>query len=444
MQINLGYKPREWQLCLHRGMIGKRFAVLVVHRRGGKTVAAVMQLISRALKQANGTSARYAYIAPMLKQAKAVSWDYFKHFGCKIPGTKINESENWVEFPNGARVRIYGADNPDSLRGIYLDGVVLDEVAQMRPETWGEIIRPALADRNGWALFIGTPKGINLFSDTYYKALQSDDWFSGLFTVNDTDALTQDEQAALRKELSENEWRQEFLCDFSASSDDNLISIHLAEDASRRTYKTDQYDFAAKILGVDVAFADTGDRSVIFRRQGLASFEPRTWQGIKNMALADAVARDWDEWQADACMIDQGRGEGVIDRLIQMGYSPMPVNFGGSPSNPRYTNKRAEMWFDMAKWLESGGAICNNTELKRDLCAPRYDSNNAANKLQLERKDKIKERGLPSPDLGDALALTFAFPVHPKSAWAKNNTAQMEYDPLASFNNATTEYDTWN
>ena len=98
------------------------------------------------------------------KRAKAIAWDYLKKFTSPIPGVSTNESELWVELPNKARIRIYGADNPDSLRGLYFDGVVLDEVADMKPEVWTSIILPALLDRVGWADFIETPKGINLFS----------------------------------------------------------------------------------------------------------------------------------------------------------------------------------------------------------------------------------------------------------------------------------------
>ena len=106
--------------------------------------------------------------------AKAIAWSYLKHYTSPIPYCKINEGELSIILPNRATIRIFGADNPDALRGLYFDGVVMDEVAQMKPEVWGEIIRPALADRKGWAVFIGTPKGINLFSQMYDLALARD------------------------------------------------------------------------------------------------------------------------------------------------------------------------------------------------------------------------------------------------------------------------------
>jgi hypothetical protein len=439
--IDLGYRPREWQANSHRAM--KRFNIRVIHRRGGKTVKAVMTLVDAALRTKK-QAARYAYIAPLLKQAKAVAWDYLRHYGSKVPGCKINLAELSVEFPNGSRITLYGADNPDGLRGIYLDGVVMDEVAQMKPEMWGEIIQPALSDRIGWALFIGTPKGINLFSELYYKHQEDPEWSCMRLTCYDTDALAPSEIERLKSNMTDNEFRQEMLCDFSASSTDNLISIDLVEQACKRHLREDQYLFAPKILGVDVAFAEDGDRSVIQPRQGLAAFKPKFWRGMDNMTLADQVARAWDAWKADACFIDAGRGEGVYSRLIQLGFSPAMVNFGGQSFNPVYANKRTEMWFELANWLKQGGAIPNIAELKQDLCAPTYDSDRADNRLQLERKEKIKERGLPSPDLADALALTFAATVMPQMppGLQHRNHAATEYDPIHRQEeaHATTEY----
>jgi len=136
--------------------------VIVAHRRWGKTYWAINTLIHAALT-AKRQDSRYAYIAPFYKQAKQVAWDYFKQFTHMLPKVSYNEAELTVTLHNGAKIRLYGGDNPDSLRGIYLDGVVLDEVADMRPNVWGEVIRPTLADRMGWAMFIGTPKGVDMF-----------------------------------------------------------------------------------------------------------------------------------------------------------------------------------------------------------------------------------------------------------------------------------------
>ena len=430
MKIDLGFYPRSWQAEALQAL--KRFSVLVVHRRGGKTVLAVMQLVHAALKNQTGNG-RYAYVAPLFRQAKAVAWDYLKHYSSKIPGTKINESECYVELTNGCRIRIYGADNPDSLRGVWLDGLVLDEVAQMKAEVWGEILLPALADRNGWVLIIGTPKGLNLFSDIYFKARTDDQWFARVYTYKDTNTIDPVQLETMQKEMTENEWRQEMLCDFAVATDDTLIQIDTVEAAAGKHLRKDQYDFSAKVLGVDVARYG-GDRSVIFKRQGLYSDIHYQTNHIDNMTLAGKVAEVYQDWKADALFIDAGRGEGVIDRLRQLGYAVTSVDFGGSPTNPRYANKRSEMWDTMKKWLEEGGAVPADNDLKHDLCTPTYSFANAAGKFALESKDKMRDRGMSSPDLADALAVTFAFPVASKIneefAYSHGGGLEVDYDPF--------------
>ena len=130
---------------------------------------AVNHLIKTALS-CDKPSPRCAYLAPLRNQAKQIAWDYVKQYARPIPGTVFNESELRADFPNGARLTLYGCDNPDTLRGIYLDAVVLDEYAQMPPRVWGEVVRPCLSDREGSALFIGTPFGKNEFWKLWTQA----------------------------------------------------------------------------------------------------------------------------------------------------------------------------------------------------------------------------------------------------------------------------------
>ena len=310
-------------------------------------------------------------------------------------------------------IRIYGADNPDAMRGVRLDGVVIDEVADIKPATWAEVIQPALADRKGWALFIGTPHGVNLFSDLYNKSAGKPDWYAARYTVYDTDALDRGEVERIRSTSDENTFKREMLCDFSASGEDQVISLLDAEDAAGRHLRVDQYSWAAKVLGVDPARYG-GDRSVIFARQGLHAHTPLVFKGIDNMALADRVAAEIERFQPDAVFIDAGNGSGVIDRLRQLHYDVAEVHFAGTPSHQRYLNKRAEMWFEMRDWLRGGGAIPDIMGLKQELSTPTYKFT-VSDKIQLESKDDVKKRmptDIGSPDMADALALTFAYPVH--------------------------------
>ena len=426
-QVDTGYVPHKYQFEIHANL--KRFSVLVCHRRFGKTFLAINALIDAALRSPK-ENGRYGYVAPFLKQAKQVSWDYLKRFALQIPGTRANESDLSIDFPNKARVRLYGSDNGEAMRGLYFDGVVMDEVADMRMETWPEIIRPALADRKGWCLFIGTPKGLNQFHDLYQHALTNDTWYAGMFRVDETDVLDKDEVALAKETMTENQYRQEFLCDFSASIDNALITIDKVTDAAAIKRKESDVVGSPRVLGVDVARFGA-DRSVIQKRQGLAAYEPIIFNDIDNMTLAGMVGQTINEWKPDAVFIDAGRGEGVIDRLRQLGFFVNEVNFGGRPTNPRYNNKRSEMWDSVRIWLDDGGSLPKNTDLKTDLCVPTYKFD-ASNRLQLESKDEIKKRGGRSPDLGDALALTFSFPVAPKKLGHHGlvESVESEYDPF--------------
>jgi phage terminase large subunit len=192
----------------------KRWGVCVAHRRAGKTVAAIQRLIRSAVA-CERAAPRCAYIAPTYGQAKAVAWDYLKRFTRTI-ATNTHESELRVTLPNEAVIRLYGAENYDALRGIYLDDVVLDEFADMSPQAW-TVIRPTLSDRGGRALFIGTPKGRNEFWRIYDEATRDDAWFHLALRASETGILSQAELADARKALTEDQFRQEYECSFDAA-----------------------------------------------------------------------------------------------------------------------------------------------------------------------------------------------------------------------------------
>jgi hypothetical protein len=415
------YQPHKHQTLLHEYMAKHRFGVVVCHRRFGKTYWAVNALIHAALT-AKLPNSRYAYIAPYYKQAKQVAWDYFKQFTHMIPNVQYNEAELRIDFPNGARIRLFGGDNPDALRGIYLDGVVLDEVADMRPNVWGEVIRPTLSDRIGWAVFIGTPKGIDLFYETYQKALVTDGWFAQIYRADETGIIPDSELTKARAEMTEQQYAQEFLCSFTTSTGNTLIPISLAVEASKRSLMDIDVQGGVRVLGVDVArYGD--DRSVIFPVQGLKAYPPKVFSGVNNVDLARHVMATIDDFKPDYVRIDAGRGEGVIDYLRSHRYKCTEVNFGATPISNYYQNARAEMWHGLKKWLEAGGAIPEIPELLSELSAPEYHFS-TANKLVLESKEKMKERGLRSPDYADALALAVGYPLKASSSGDATNVVR--------------------
>ncbi len=214
-EIVIPYRPRDSFLPFHKR--DKRWSCLVAHRRAGKTVAKINDLIRGAML-CTLPRPRFAYIAPFRDQAKRVAWDYLKHYSRPLWSGGPNESELSVTLLGDRKVSLFGADNADSLRGIYLDGADLDEFGDFKPGVWGNVIRPSLADRKGWASFGGTPKGRNEFWSIREIARQNPkDWFLLELRASESGILDAEELDAARKQLTPDQYAQEFECDFSAA-----------------------------------------------------------------------------------------------------------------------------------------------------------------------------------------------------------------------------------
>ena len=411
-----------------------RFGVLVTHRRFGKTKLSAAVLLDSALKCPR-THGRFGYLAPYLKQAKQVAWMYLVEFALKFPGVRKNESELYLEFPNGARITLYGADNAEALRGIYLDGLVIDEAGNVESATWDGIIRPTLADRDGWCIFTGTPDGMNLLYDLKITAEKEPGWYLGIYPCDETtlDWLPESEIEALRATMTEAMFRQEMLCDFTASSDNILIPIDVVSRACVRVVPfLNDMSGMARAISVDVGRYG-GDPSVIMKKWGHLVYEPTEIYGKRedshgdNMHVAGKVAQEIERFGPDAVFVDGGRGEGVIDRLRQMGYDHLvrEVNGSAKPDSDRYLNKRIECWDRMRAAIEKDLVLPNHTKLKRELSTPWYHFKNAAGKMQLIDKEKIKDQLGTSTDFADALANFFAYPYHASNAvWMRNRTSR--------------------
>ena len=189
---------------------------MVAHRRFGKTVGAINDLIKETLTNPR-QNVRTAYIAPYYSQAKAVAWDYALHYSQAIPGISVNVSELRIDYPNGGRLRLFGADNYDAMRGLYFDAVVLDEPADFPANAWPMVIRPALADREGRATFIGTPKGKNEFWDIFDNARKDPNWYCEVFKASQTGVLPSGELSEALKSMGQDRYDQEFECSFEAA-----------------------------------------------------------------------------------------------------------------------------------------------------------------------------------------------------------------------------------
>jgi hypothetical protein len=194
----------------------KRWACLVAHRRAGKTVAAVNDII-RAAFMYRGPNGLFGYVAPYQNQARRVAFDYFKHYAAPL-AQDINESQMTLTLVNGAKIGLFGADNADAMRGLGFSGLYLDEYGDFKPSVFGNVLRPALADKTGWCVFAGTPKGRNQFYDIYQTAQRiPDEWFVLRLPASESGLLPQSELNAAKAQLSEDQYLQEFECSFEAA-----------------------------------------------------------------------------------------------------------------------------------------------------------------------------------------------------------------------------------
>ena len=215
MKIVIPYKPRKHQKEVHNKL--KRFNVLVCHRRFGKTVLCINEILKKAM-QNTLPRPRYYYLAPTYSMAKRTAWDYLKEYTGVLPNVTYHETELRADLPNGARIQLLGCERPDSLRGLYIDGVILDEVAQMPPRLWTEIIRPALSDREGWMAAIGTPQGHNAFFDLYDYANHQEGWYAETFKSSETGIISDLELNEAKHLMPEEVYEAEFECSFDSAA----------------------------------------------------------------------------------------------------------------------------------------------------------------------------------------------------------------------------------
>jgi hypothetical protein len=213
-EVLLPYSPRKAFLPFHDRT--KRWACLVAHRRAGKTVAAVNDII-RAAVMYTGPNGLFGYVAPYQNQARRIAWDYFKHYAQPLI-KDANEAQMTLTLVNGAKISLFGSDSADAMRGLGFSGLYLDEYGDFKPSVFGNVLRPALADKTGWCVFAGTPKGHNQFYDIYQTAQRlPDEWFLLRLPASESGLLPQSELNAAKAQLLEDQYLQEFECSFQAS-----------------------------------------------------------------------------------------------------------------------------------------------------------------------------------------------------------------------------------
>lgn len=201
-----------------RGFLSRteRFACVVAHRRAGKTFACVQDLIRSATGHKRpGPPCRFGYIAPTRDQAKDIAWQYLSEYSSPIPGVKLNQAELSITYPGGSSIRLYSGDSYERMRGLYFDGVVVDEPADIDPNAWPYVIMPCLSDYQGWATFIGTCKGKNAFYKTFHQAIKDPSWYAMTLRASESGIIPPAELATLRANMSDEAYRQEYECDWS-------------------------------------------------------------------------------------------------------------------------------------------------------------------------------------------------------------------------------------
>jgi phage terminase large subunit len=282
-EIVIPYKPRPQQLVLHEAMDENRFVVGVMHRRFGKTVCAINQLIKKAI-ECELPDPRFCYVAPTYTQAKRIAFDYLVKFTRPL-GATVNISELRVDFW-GRRISLHGADNPDSLRGTYYDGCVLDEVGDMNPKVWNEVLRPSLSDRLGWCLFIGTPKGMNHFAEFRDRAEETEGWKLIEFKASQTGIIPESELNAARAEMGEDKYQQEFECNFNSAVEGAYYGqiVNDLEEKNRIT-TIDRDDLCKSYVAWDLGM---GDSTCLWVAQ-LVGKEVRLIDFVEN----NGVGLDW-------------------------------------------------------------------------------------------------------------------------------------------------------
>ena len=322
--ITIPYKPRNWANKIHD--TDKRWIVIVAHRRAGKTTMALNHLQRDALKIKNS---RWAYISPTYKQSKFIAWDLIKQYARVIPGVIFNESELTVKYPNGSKLTLYGADYPDSLRGMGFWGVIFDEYSQQPSNIFSEIIRPALSDHKGYAIWIGTPKGKNEFFRLYEQGLADEKWLSVLLTVQDTGLISQEELNEAKKVMTEDEFNQEFNCSFEASIRGAYYSKELNTARVENRITNVPYDQALKVHTVWDLGAGQNMAIGFYQKSGKEIRMIDYWEGGNHDGIPQAIKAlgemdyVWGKHFAphDIRAVDIGTGKTRLETAKSLGIS---------------------------------------------------------------------------------------------------------------------------
>lgn len=330
----------------------------------------------------------------------------------------------------------WSKNSPESFAGLHNQGnrilVLFDEASAIDDVIW-EVTEGALTDANTeiiWCAFGNPTRNSGRFRECFRK-------YRKFWNTYQIDSRT----VKISNKAKIEEWLEAYGEDsdffkvrvrgvFPSASDLQFISTEIADKAQKQVYKLGQFEHLPVIIGVDPAWTGSDSLEIVMRQgyymKSLASIP----KNDDDWRMAQLIAQFEDEYKADAVFIDMGYGTGIYSIGKQLGRKWRLIEFGGNSNDPVYLNMRAYMWGQMKEWLREGGSIPPNDQaLYDDIVGPEaiIDKNG---RIQLESKKDMKDRGLPSPNKGDALALTFAARVVKKSETGNRIVANTSYNPF--------------
>ena len=418
MLVPHNYTPRFYQIPFLRAMDkGIKRACLVWHRRSGKSKTLLNYTIKRALQRVGV----YYHAFPEYNQGRKILWDGIDKEGNRLLDYHIppefrastNKTELKIELTNGSIWQIIGADNYDSLVGPNPVGLILDEwaVSDRYPLAW-DYFRPILAENGGWAVFPFTPRGRNHGFTLYQMAQRNPEWFCDVVTVDDSKAITMsDIQSERESDMSEDMIQQEFYCSFIASTENIVIPYEFIHSSLTRDVS---FSGSPRFAGLDVSrFGD--DRTVLLIRQGGEIQHVGIWRGADTMATSGRVVDAYNRKLFDVVAVDAiGIGAGVADQLRFAGVPMIAVNVAeASAESERFQRLRDELWWKVREFFMSRSCAISqgiNPKLRQQIIADIQDIHydfTPVGKIKVEAKPEMKKRLGFSPDIGDALCLTF-------------------------------------
>jgi hypothetical protein len=446
--------PREWQADI-LSTIGSHLAdkatrhqplrIAVASGHGIGKSALISQIINWAMGTA--TDCKVVVTANTEAQLRTKTWpEVSKWQRLSIDADHFSPTATAVVSTMAGRERSWRCDaipwsehNTEAFAGLHNQGkrlvLIFDEASAIADRVW-EVAEGAMTDEDTeiiWIAFGNPTRASGRFRECFRKHRAR--WVTRQIDSRTVDGTNKVQLDAWAEDYGEDsDWyRVRVKGQFPSMSVRSLIGAEDVDAAFGRHLRKDQYDFAPKIIGVDPAWSGD-DEFVVYLRQGLMSKLLGKWAKNDNdIVMANIIARFEDEYRADAVFVDGGYGTGIVSAGRTMNRAWQIVWFSSKATDNGCLNKRSEMWKEMRDWLKSGAAIPDDNQLREELTGvetvPRLDG-----KLQLESKEALKSRGLPSPNRADALALTFAYPVASHATIGYGATtnavfARSDYDP---------------